>query len=132
MALSPLPTALVGSAGLGLGSGLGSVPGGQPSTPNLNTAGQIDPSSIERAYAALGLTYQGNQVPPQPNQATSRALNAIGKHSQRTQGQHKGWASTVGGVTHTVHHSLWKKCKDKHLKQISASELLLRKTVFIF
>lgn len=90
------PTALVGSAGLGLGSGLGTVPGGQPSTPSLNTPGQIDPSSIERAYAALGLTYQGNQVPPQPNQTTSRSLNAIGKHSQRAQGQHKGWASTLG------------------------------------
>uniref|UniRef100_A0A8C7D3K9 histone acetyltransferase n=1 Tax=Oncorhynchus kisutch TaxID=8019 RepID=A0A8C7D3K9_ONCKI len=59
---------LLGGAGVGLGSSLGSVPGGQPSTPNLNPPSQIDPSSIERAYAALGLTYQGLQS--QPNQAS--------------------------------------------------------------
>lgn len=62
----------------------GSLPGGQPSAPNLNPPSQIDPSSIERAYAALGLTYQGNQASSQ-NQQTSvtaqpgmRSLNIIG------------------------------------------------------
>lgn len=73
-----------------LGSG---VPGGQSSTPNLNPPNQIDPSSIERAYAALGLTYQGNQVPQQPPQTNManqglqglqgqpgmRSLNAMGQ-----------------------------------------------------
>uniref|UniRef100_A0AAR2JUV6 histone acetyltransferase n=1 Tax=Pygocentrus nattereri TaxID=42514 RepID=A0AAR2JUV6_PYGNA len=50
----------------------GSVPGGAPAAPSLNPPGQIDPSSIERAYAALGLTYQGTQttgqnpIPPTP------------------------------------------------------------------
>ncbi|CDQ86744.1 unnamed protein product [Oncorhynchus mykiss] len=79
---------LLGGAGVGLGSSLGSVPGGQPSTPNLNPPSQIDPSSIERAYAALGLTYQGLQS--QPNQASlpsqglqsqpgMRPLNPMGK-----------------------------------------------------
>ncbi|KAK6311758.1 hypothetical protein J4Q44_G00174220 [Coregonus suidteri] len=75
---------LLSSAGVGLGSSLGAVPGGQPSTPNLNPPSQIDPSSIERAYAALGLTYQGNQMPQQPpqsnlpNQSGMRSLNAMG------------------------------------------------------
>lgn len=85
---SPVSTALLGGAGVGLGSSLGSVPGGQPSAPNLNPPSQIDPSSIERAYAALGLTYQGLQS--QPNQASlpsqglqsqpgMRPLNPMGK-----------------------------------------------------
>lgn len=83
-------TALLGGAGAGLGSSLGAVPGGQPSTPNLNPPSQIDPSSIERAYAALGLTYQGNQIqaqtaqPNMPNQglqgqAGMRPLNPMGE-----------------------------------------------------
>lgn len=83
-------TALLGSAAAGLGSSLGAVPGSQPTTPNLNPPSQIDPSSIERAYAALGLTYQGNQVQTQtgqPNmsnqglqgQAGLRPLNPMGE-----------------------------------------------------
>lgn len=65
-----LLTALVNSAAVGLVNALGpSVPGGQSNTPSLNPPNQIDPSSIERAYAALGLTYQGNQMPQQPPQA---------------------------------------------------------------
>uniref|UniRef100_A0A452V8U8 histone acetyltransferase n=1 Tax=Ursus maritimus TaxID=29073 RepID=A0A452V8U8_URSMA len=49
--------------GLGNTSSLGV---GQQSTPSLSTVSQIDPSSIERAYAALGLPYQVNQMPTQP------------------------------------------------------------------
>uniref|UniRef100_A0A7N6FK16 histone acetyltransferase n=1 Tax=Anabas testudineus TaxID=64144 RepID=A0A7N6FK16_ANATE len=56
------PQSLLGGASASLSSSLGAVPGGQQSTPNLNPPSQIDPSSIERAYAALGLTYQGNQI----------------------------------------------------------------------
>uniref|UniRef100_A0A667XVX8 histone acetyltransferase n=1 Tax=Myripristis murdjan TaxID=586833 RepID=A0A667XVX8_9TELE len=73
-----------------LGGSLGTVPGGQPSTPTLNPPSQIDPSSIERAYAALGLTYQGNQIqaqtaqPGMPNQGLQgqpgmRPLNPMGE-----------------------------------------------------
>ncbi|XP_026171634.1 histone acetyltransferase p300-like isoform X2 [Mastacembelus armatus] len=91
------PQSLLGGAGAGLGSSLGAVPGGQPSTPNLNPPSQIDPSSIERAYAALGLTYQGNQIQAQtpqssmPNQglqgqAGMRPLNAIGANPMGVNG----------------------------------------------
>ena len=81
--------ALLGAAAAGLGTSLGAVPGNQPSNPNLNPPSQIDPSSIERAYAALGLTYQGNQIQvqtAQPNmtnqgQAGMRPLNPMGKSS---------------------------------------------------
>ncbi|XP_022054717.2 histone acetyltransferase p300 isoform X1 [Acanthochromis polyacanthus] len=86
---NPQCESLLGVAGAGLGSSLGAVPGGQPSAPNLNPPSQIDPSSIERAYAALGLTYQGNQIQAptaQPNmqnqglqgQAGMRPLNPMG------------------------------------------------------
>ncbi|KAM7382020.1 hypothetical protein PAMA_012745 [Pampus argenteus] len=86
---NPQCESLLGGAGAGLGSSLGSVPGGQPSAPNLNPPSQIDPSSIERAYAALGLTYQGNQIqaqttqPNMPNQALQgpagmRPMNPMG------------------------------------------------------
>lgn len=60
-----LSLALLGGAAVGLGN-TGSVGVGQQTTPNINTTNQIDPSSIERAYAALGLTYQGNQMQTQP------------------------------------------------------------------
>ncbi|XP_035380966.1 histone acetyltransferase p300 [Electrophorus electricus] len=54
---------MLGGAGMALGGTVGgSVSGGSPTAPNLNPPGQIDPSSIERAYAALGLTYQGTQA----------------------------------------------------------------------
>ncbi|KAK2833764.1 hypothetical protein Q5P01_017653 [Channa striata] len=89
---------LVNSAGVGLVNALGpGVPGGQPNTPNLNPPNQIDPSSIERAYAALGLTYQGNQMSQQPPQANMpnqglqgqpgmRPLNTMGGNSMGMNG----------------------------------------------
>lgn len=58
-------SALLGGAAVGLAN-TGSVGVGQQTTPSINTTSQIDPSSIERAYAALGLTYQGNQMQTQP------------------------------------------------------------------
>lgn len=64
-----------------LGSG---VPGGQSNTPSLNPPNQIDPSSIERAYAALGLTYQGNQIPQQPTQANMQNQGLQGQPGMRT------------------------------------------------
>lgn len=85
-----LLTALLNSAGVGLVNSIGAgLPGGQSNNPNLNPPNQIDPSSIERAYAALGLTYQGNQMPQQPSQPNMptqglqgqpgmRALNSMG------------------------------------------------------
>ncbi|EMP41854.1 hypothetical protein UY3_00889 [Chelonia mydas] len=56
--------ALLGGAAAGLAN-TGSVGVGQQTTSSINTTSQIDPSSIERAYAALGLTYQGNQMQTQ-------------------------------------------------------------------
>lgn len=66
--------------GLGNPSSLGV---GQQSTPSLSTVSQIDPSSIERAYAALGLPYQVNQMPTQPQvQAKSQQNQQSGQSPQ--------------------------------------------------
>lgn len=66
--------------GLGNTSSLGV---GQQSTPSLSTVSQIDPSSIERAYAALGLPYQVNQMPTQPQvQAKSQQNQPSGQSPQ--------------------------------------------------
>ncbi|TKS90103.1 Histone acetyltransferase p300 [Collichthys lucidus] len=94
----------------GLGSSLGAVPGGQPSAPNLNPPSQIDPSSIERAYAALGLTYQGNQIQTptaqsnMPNQGMQgqtgmRPLNPMGANPMGVNGG-------VGGPTQSQQANL--------------------------
>ncbi|XP_018116636.1 histone acetyltransferase p300 isoform X3 [Xenopus laevis] len=52
---------------LGAAGAVGTV--GQQPAPSINATNQIDPSSIERAYAALGLPYQGNQLQTQPQAA---------------------------------------------------------------
>ncbi|XP_064139532.1 histone acetyltransferase p300 isoform X2 [Loxodonta africana] len=56
----------------------GSLGVGQQSAPSLSTVSQIDPSSIERAYAALGLPYQVTQMPAQAQ------VQAKGQQSQQS------------------------------------------------
>uniref|UniRef100_I3KUK1 histone acetyltransferase n=1 Tax=Oreochromis niloticus TaxID=8128 RepID=I3KUK1_ORENI len=105
---------LLAGAATGLGSSLGTVPGSQPSAPNLNQPSQIDPSSIERAYAALGLTYQGNQIqaqtsqPNMPNQglqgqAGVRPLNPLGVNPMGVNG---GVGASPQSQIHSVSSSL--------------------------
>uniref|UniRef100_A0A674BF62 histone acetyltransferase n=1 Tax=Salmo trutta TaxID=8032 RepID=A0A674BF62_SALTR len=72
------------------------VPGGQPSTPNLTPPSQIDPSSIERAYAALGLTYQGNQMPQQPPQSNQNCFEPVLSLSAPVGGNPMGMNGGVG------------------------------------
>ncbi|XP_029997672.1 histone acetyltransferase p300 isoform X5 [Sphaeramia orbicularis] len=89
---------LVSSAGVGLVNSLGpGVPGGQANSPNLNPPSQIDPSSIERAYAALGLTYQGNQMPQQPPQANMPNQGLQGQPGMRTLSNMGGNSMGVNG-----------------------------------
>uniref|UniRef100_A0A3Q2W7P0 histone acetyltransferase n=1 Tax=Haplochromis burtoni TaxID=8153 RepID=A0A3Q2W7P0_HAPBU len=105
---------LLAGAATGLGSSLGTIPGSQPSAPNLNQPSQIDPSSIERAYAALGLTYQGNQIqaqtsqPNMPNQglqgqAGVRPLNPMGVNPMGVNG---GVGASPQSQIHSVSSSL--------------------------
>ncbi|CAM5143814.1 unnamed protein product [Eretmochelys imbricata] len=51
---------LLGSPAGGMQNSIGSVGTGQQTTPSLSNPNPIDPSSMQRAYAALGLPY-GNQ-----------------------------------------------------------------------
>lgn len=60
-----LPPAMLSSPGAGLQNAISTVGPGQPSATAINSAAtHIDPSSMQRAYAALGLPY-GNQSPAQ-------------------------------------------------------------------
>ncbi|XP_074552379.1 histone acetyltransferase p300 isoform X2 [Halichoeres trimaculatus] len=88
--------ALVNSAGLvnSLGSG---VPGGQSHPPSMNPPNQIDPSSIERAYAALGLTYQGNQNAQQSPQNSMQSAGLQGQPGMRTLNSTGGSSLGVNG-----------------------------------
>uniref|UniRef100_A0A8C5JQ89 histone acetyltransferase n=1 Tax=Junco hyemalis TaxID=40217 RepID=A0A8C5JQ89_JUNHY len=81
---------LLGSPAGGIQNSIGSVGTGQQSTPALSNPNPIDPSSMQRAYAALGLPYgnqpqtqlqpqvQGQQpAQPQAHQQM-RTINALG------------------------------------------------------
>uniref|UniRef100_A0A4W5K687 histone acetyltransferase n=1 Tax=Hucho hucho TaxID=62062 RepID=A0A4W5K687_9TELE len=70
---------LLSSPNAALQNSLASVVSGPPSAPSLSTPTPIDPSSMQRAYAALGLPYS-NQTPT-PGQTPPGGQNA-------TQGQH--------------------------------------------
>lgn len=82
------PKAMLGSPGANLQNAIGTVGASQPSAPAINSATtHIDPSSMQRAYAALGLPY-GNQSPAQnqgPAQQNTqghqqlRNMNALGR-----------------------------------------------------
>ncbi|CAL1601790.1 unnamed protein product [Knipowitschia caucasica] len=48
---------MLSSPNTGLQNPMSAVGVGQPSAPTINTSAPIDPSSMQRAYAALGLTY---------------------------------------------------------------------------
>ncbi|XP_077025073.1 histone acetyltransferase p300 isoform X1 [Tamandua tetradactyla] len=83
-------------AAVGLGNA-GSLGVGQQSTPSLSTVSQIDPSSIERAYAALGLPYQVNQMPAQPQvQAKNQPNQQSGQSPQGMRTMSNMGASPMG------------------------------------
>ncbi|KAG7485366.1 CREB-binding protein isoform X2 [Solea senegalensis] len=62
---------MLSSPNTGLQNPMSSVGVGQPSAPTINTSAPIDPSSMQRAYAALGLPYS--------SQATGQAQQAPGQ-----------------------------------------------------
>ncbi|XP_057717345.1 CREB binding protein b isoform X1 [Corythoichthys intestinalis] len=72
---------MLGSPGASLQNAISAVGAGQPSAPTINNAAtHIDPSSMQRAYAALGLPY-GNQSPAQ-NQGQGPAQQNPQGHQQ--------------------------------------------------
>ncbi|KAM4631752.1 CREB-binding protein [Discoglossus pictus] len=85
----------LGSPSSGVQNPIGTVGGGQPTTPSLSSPNPIDASSMQRAYAALGLPY-GNQsqVPGQQPTQTQvhqiRNINALGGNQM---------SLSAGGIT---------------------------------
>ena len=67
----------------GLSNPMSSVGAGQTSTPTINTSTPIDPSSMQRAYAALGLPYS-SQTPGQ-TQAQGAGQTAAATNAQTQQ-----------------------------------------------
>ncbi|XP_043945276.1 CREB-binding protein [Protopterus annectens] len=74
----------------GIPNPIGTVGTGQQNSPSIGTANPIDPSSMQRAYAALGLPYgnqsqtqlqpqvQGQQTAQSQSHQQQRALNTLG------------------------------------------------------
>lgn len=62
---------------------MSSVGVGQPS-PTINTSTPIDPSSMQRAYAALGLPYS-SQAPGQSQQGPGQQAGAQNSQAQQQQ-----------------------------------------------
>lgn len=94
-----LTPAMLSSPNTGLQNPMSSVGVGQPSAPTINTSAPIDPSSMQRAYEALGLPYssqttrQARGAPGQTAGAQNaqaqqqlpqqmRPINALGKAKQ--------------------------------------------------
>ena len=85
-----LLVALLGSPAGGIQNSIASSTG-QPATPSLSNPNPIDPSSMQRAYAALGLPYgnqpqaplqpqvPGQQVAQPPAHQQMRSIGALGR-----------------------------------------------------
>uniref|UniRef100_H3D9B5 histone acetyltransferase n=1 Tax=Tetraodon nigroviridis TaxID=99883 RepID=H3D9B5_TETNG len=73
----------LGSPNAGLQNSMSSVGVGQPS-PTINTSTPIDPSSMQRAYAALGLPYS-SQAPGQSQQGPGQQAGAQNSQAQQQQ-----------------------------------------------
>lgn len=73
---------MLGSPGAGLQNAINTVGPGQPSATAINSATHIDPSSMQRAYAALGLPY-GNQSPSQVQGQSPIQQNLQGAQHQQ-------------------------------------------------
>lgn len=79
--------AMLSSPNTGMQAPLGPVGTNQPAAPAISSGTHIDPSSMQRAYAALGLPY-GNQPgaqtqvagqqPTQTQQQQMRSMSALG------------------------------------------------------
>uniref|UniRef100_A0A671WCM1 histone acetyltransferase n=1 Tax=Sparus aurata TaxID=8175 RepID=A0A671WCM1_SPAAU len=92
------------SPNTGLQNPMSSVGVGQPSAPTINTSTPIDPSSMQRAYAALGLPYSSQATgQAQTQQAsgpaqTAGAQNAQAQQQQQLPHQLLSDGSTVGSL----------------------------------
>lgn len=93
-------SAMLNSPNTGLQNPMSTVGIGQPSTPTINTSAPIDPSSMQRAYAALGLPYSsqaaGQTASQQPPGQTAGTQNSPG---QQQLSQQMRPINTIGKVS---------------------------------
>ncbi|KAJ8398757.1 hypothetical protein AAFF_G00419540 [Aldrovandia affinis] len=106
---------MLSSPTAGLQNSIGPVGTGQQSTPTINSATPIDPSSMQRAYAALGLPYghqpaaqtqpqapgQQNAQTPQQHQQQLRSINALGTNQMSMGGGAMNGPSTEQANMHS-------------------------------
>ncbi|XP_005990725.1 CREB-binding protein isoform X1 [Latimeria chalumnae] len=97
---------LLGVPSSGIQNPIGTVGTGQQSTPSLSSTNSIDPSSMQRAYAALGLPYgnqsqaqlqpqvQGQQPPQPQTHQQMRTMNALGTNQMNLAGSGMGVSAT--------------------------------------
>lgn len=78
---------MLSSPNTGLQNSMSSVGVGQPSTPTISTSAPIDPSSMQRAYAALGLPYSSQATGQAPTQQAPGAGQAAGAPNAQAQQQ---------------------------------------------
>uniref|UniRef100_A0A672HXX2 histone acetyltransferase n=1 Tax=Salarias fasciatus TaxID=181472 RepID=A0A672HXX2_SALFA len=79
---------MLSSPNAALQNPMSSVGVGQPSAPTINTSAPIDPSSMQRAYAALGLPYSSQatgQAQTQQAQGPGQAAGAQNAQAQQQQ-----------------------------------------------
>uniref|UniRef100_A0A8C9V2E3 histone acetyltransferase n=1 Tax=Scleropages formosus TaxID=113540 RepID=A0A8C9V2E3_SCLFO len=88
----------------GLQNPIGPVGTGQQNPPTINSAASIDPSSMQRAYAALGLPY-GNQPPAQPQVPGQQNVQ-----TQQQQQQHPQLRSIGGNCSIVVSLAPFSNC----------------------
>lgn len=105
---------MLSSPNTGLQNPMSSVGAGQPSAPTINTSAPIDPSSMQRAYAALGLPYSSQapgqaqaQQAPGPGQ-TPATQNAQAQQQQLPQQMRpinalgKVWKTSINSEIYTM------------------------------
>ncbi|MEQ2194643.1 hypothetical protein XENOCAPTIV_000848 [Xenoophorus captivus] len=96
-----LSAALLSSPNTSLQNPMSSVGLGQTSAPTINTSAPIDPSSMQRAYAALGLPYSsqaaGQAAAQQAPGQTTGAQNSQAQQQQLPQQMRP--ISTIGNIS---------------------------------
>ncbi|CAB1443227.1 unnamed protein product [Pleuronectes platessa] len=72
---------MLSSPSTGLQNAISSVGVGQPSAPTINTSTPIDPSSMQRAYAALGLPYSSQATGQASAQQAASPGQSVGSQN---------------------------------------------------
>lgn len=95
---------MLSSPTAGLQNPMSSVSVGQPSASTNNTSAPIDPSSMQRAYAALGLPYSSQPTgQAQAQQAPGQTAGAQNAQTQQQLSQQMRPINTLGKTTESLY-----------------------------